>query len=396
MSFVDDESNGQSRLDGYVDDGPDYISDAGSDDDEGFCIPFPFYDPVGNPYPHFDPDVCSNHGGFLPYPFANPYHSGAPNVEGPIQITCTKCGSLNCSTNGHRIVDEIRVRQFKCKTCSTGFYLGAMTPLVKLWWSTEASELLIDGNSLTRIGDRISYLSRTMRSIKSVKKHQKGLMTYLETYTRNTLYDLEYGSEWEVDETYFRLRSGGMWCTAVLDIKTRLVIAWMITMRRPRARKMTRLLRVAKMYAGTPKIVSTDGYSAYPNALKDAFGENTVRHKVTYVSNGTARHNKNRRRNYHKNNGMDHRNMHIESLWSILKANFSKKTIYDEDWLRHYLRIFMIHYNFVHRHGRLQRDGRNITPAMAGGFTREYRHTAQMFLDALRDPRTVMLQLERE
>ena len=57
------------------------------------------------------------------------------------------------------------------------------------------------------------------------------------------------------------------WLTAVIDLKTRIIIHYVITDRRPNSKEMYGLIKMATVVAGMPTNIITDCYAAYKPAL---------------------------------------------------------------------------------------------------------------------------------
>ena len=265
---------------------------------------------------------------------------------------------------------------------------------------------------------------------------------YVKMFTDDILCCLEYGSAWGIDETVIGIRGkwhgadakllsemrtmeqkrgdGGFlnysefnkewerlrataerskrspktkWLTAVIDLKTRMIIHYVITDRRPNSKEIYRLIRMATVVAGMPTDIITDCYAAYKPALarlqknmKDQNGQQ-LNHITIRSKDYSTLHLPPKK----PENGIPRHNNNIESVWTKIKRNMDIMSGYGEynsDSIIHYN---IIHYNFIRPHSRLpefmatrhDQDSKvNMTPVMAGGYPKWFATFSEVLAES--------------
>ena len=248
---------------------------------------------------------------------------------------------------------------------------------------------------------------------------------YVKMFTDDILCCLEYGKVWGIDETVIGIRgkwhgadagllsemrtlertvaNGGFlsnpefrrewerlramaersqrspktkWLTAVIDLKTRIIIHYIITDRRPNNGQIYRLVKMATIVAGMPTDIITDCYAAYKPAL-DRLQRNMGGRRLNHVKIRAKDHSTLHMPVKKPENGVPQHNNNIESAWTKIKRNMDVMSgygDYNSDIIIHYN---VINYNFIRPHTSLPeftaarhgQDGNvNMTPAMAGGY----------------------------
>lgn len=168
------------------------------------------------------------------------------------------------------------------------------------------------------------------------------------------------------------------WLTAVIDIKTRIIIHYIITDSRPDNKSIYKLLKTAIVVAGFPTNIITDCYKAYKPAVsritKDIASQTHVKlnHILIRSKDQSTLHLKPQK----SKDGTPSHNNTIESTWAKIKRNMDvlSNYKYNSDNVIHYN---IINYNFIRPHsslGEIQvirhgiRNKVNMTLAMYGGY----------------------------
>ncbi len=209
------------------------------------------------------------------------------------------------------------------------------------------------------------------------------------------LKDPEFKKEWE------RLRARSerskrsakkKWLTAVVDLKTRLVIHYIITDKRPDNRDIYRLVKMATVVAGMPTDIITDCYLAYRPAIRRLTGDiekqgGKLNHILVRAKNQSELHFKPKK----PTNGVPNHNNSIESAWSTIKRNMDIMSGYGEYHSDHVISYNIINHNFIKPHSSLrkfravrqgQADMVNMTPAMVGGYPKWFANFNELLTES--------------
>ena len=365
-----------------------------------------------------------------------------PQSEG---ITYSKPSTCYCGHDDFKILsdkDKNRTR-YLCKECRKSYFvkdsdtvrqqlsrIGNVLDNVILGMSSRQTclKMFIDQGLI------IKHPTILRWSIKSVQ--------YVKMFTDDILCCLEYGSAWGIDETVIDIRGkwhsadarwlseiqtmeqkrrdGGFlndsefkkewerlrakaerskrsskkkWLTAVIDLKTRIIIHYIITDRRPNSKEMYGLIKMATVVAGMPTDIITDCYAAYKPALarlqknmKGQYGQQLNHIKIRSKDHSTLHLPPKK-----PENGVPRHNNNIESAWTKIKRNMNIMSGYGEynsDSIIHYN---IINYNFIRPHSSLPkfmatRHGQdskvNMTPAMAGGYPKWFATFNEVLAEA--------------
>ena len=211
----------------------------------------------------------------------------------------------------------------------------------------------------------------------------------LRTTTKN---DKEYKKEYEklrAKQVRSERTANKIYLTGIIDLKTRVIIHYIITDKRPVHSQIYKLLKIATTVAGIPTIVTTDCYPAYPKAIKrwkESLPSGNIEHIQNKAGNQSTLHisaGKTAQGNPRHNNV-------IESTWSKLKRNMDVLGSYENHY-EHIIGYNILRYNFIRPHSGLgkitvERHGKtntiNMTPAMAGGYPIWFANFSELFKEA--------------
>jgi len=104
--------------------------------------------------------------------------------------------------------------------------------------------------------------------------------------------NIKFGKIWHMDEMFIKAKGRMHYLYAVIDDKSQ-VIALHVSERRD-MHSAVLCLRKAKYIAGKPEILVTDGWYAYPKAIRKVFGwrrKNRVKHVVAHFKKELILHN---------------------------------------------------------------------------------------------------------
>ena len=89
------------------------------------------------------------------------------------------------------------------------------------------------------------------------------------------------GDEWVADEHTVRVGGHKYWLFNIMDSDTRFVLAAYLSPVRTKRAAATALNLARERSANTPQVLKTDGLTAYPSAIKNAFPTRPVKHVVS-------------------------------------------------------------------------------------------------------------------
>lgn len=318
-------------------------------------------------------------------------------------------------------------KRYLCKNCGQSYILkspekdrqqiskmGSILDSIILGMSSRQTRLkmFIDG------GHTIAH--------NTVLNWSKKYIQYAKMFTDDILCCLEYGKAWGIDETEIGIRgwwhdadpkllsemkalderekqgllddgefkkewenlrersenskhsSKKKWLTSVLDLKTRMIIHYIITDKRPDNKQIYGLVKTSMIVAGMPSDIITDCYKGYLPAMKKLA-------KYVKQNGGSLNHIKIRAKNQSKLhlspkkpvNGVPNHNNNIESMWAKIKRNMDIMSGYGEYNSDNVIAYNIINYNFIKPHSSLEaftatrhgeRSSIDMTPAMAAGY----------------------------
>jgi transposase-like protein len=279
-----------------------------------------------------------------------------PEVEaGP---TCERCHSSDVIQSGHRRNKSGVVRRFRCKTCGAyfsgkeGFHKRRSDPDM----IAKALDLYFRGTSLRQVADHFAQAYGLKVSDTTVYRwvtHYSALAAeWMESQ------DAKVGETWHVDERVVNVNGEHHYLWNVMDSETRFLLASRISKGRgiPEARAA---FRDAKATTDVrPTEVRSDGFGAYPYAIKREFGRN--------LSGKAARRAGTNYANPHRvvpSIRAPESNNLLERLNGTSKDRTKTMRAYDNDRGAAALSVgWQVHYNFVRNHLAL-----GTTPALAAG-----------------------------
>ena len=330
-----------------------------------------------------------------------------PKGEGTYAIEPAVC---RCGASQFKKIAENK-KQFirhHCQKCKTSY----MVP----FHEKTATKLRRAGNILDNVVFGISSRDNSLKifidtgddmSHQTILNRMEEYIPLIKMFTDDVLCCLKYGDTWGIDETMFdirgeegkpdeervkesrrlatqyaKLRRSGKdakkiseakkeaekararevssakrhihrYLTAIIDLKTRVIIHYIITDRRPDTEQIYGLLSTATLVAGVPSNITTDQYPAYKSAVKK------LEKNMQHGNRGSVRHINIRAKNQStlhytpkKSTGdIPMHNNYIESTWAKIKKNAGHVSGYTDKSYDSLIHYYIIHYNFMNPHG---------------------------------------------
>jgi len=229
---------------------------------------------MNNPRFYYDPESCvirSRH------PFDDIAEIAKMNqvdfVENiSVTIVCKFCGSPNVIKFGVKN----NVQYYWCKRCKRKFASNNALPGMRFPPDQIASALnmFYEGLSLNAIRRHLQhdYAVRpsdstvyewVVRFTKQAVSHSSGLKA-------------ETSETWVVDETMLRLDKKHAWFWDIIDDETRYLVGSNLTLSQTSKAAITVMERGKQTAHKPPKYIVSDGLRAYPGAVRNVFGDDTL------------------------------------------------------------------------------------------------------------------------
>ena len=261
------------------------------------------------------------------------------------KIKCRFCGSKNFIKKGFRKTQNRgKIQKFRCNDCSKffvndeGFIKMKNTPQ-KI---TLCMDLFFRGVSLRKVQEHLQAFYPHNSSHMTILRWVRKYSVMISKYTNNL--KLKVGVELQVDEMEYKTKGKKSWFIDSIDTETRFMVSSNFCQKREQV-ELRKVMVEAKEKTGEQiKIVTTDGYLAYPKAVKLSFGYNlklnqhNVYHKIVNASRGEGFNHKVER----MHNNIRARTKTFRGFGSIESANAIMKG-------------YEVYYNFIMKHQALNK-----------------------------------------
>ncbi len=254
---------------------------------------------------------------------------------------CIYCHSTSIVKDGVRKNKSGKLQVFHCKTCTKDFTINigfermkhnpqAITTAMQLYFSGESLRNTME--SLQLLGVQVSH--QTVYNW--IKKYVRLMRDYSEKLVPNV------GNTWRADEVYIKVKGDLKYLFAVMDDKTRFLIAQEVAETKDKHDARMLFMRAKYLMKKQPKTIITDGLQSYSVAANYAFDE--AKHVREIQLKGKVHNNK-----------MERMNGEIRDREKTMRGLKRNRTPI--------LQGYQIYHNFVRPH--LALDGK--TPAEACG-----------------------------
>ena len=203
-----------------------------------------------------------------------------------MKTTCPKCNSENIKKNGSRQTENRgKIQRYQCKECNKRFtkddgFFRMRNNAQKI---TSSIDLFFNGLSTRKVqahlkaffphnASNVSVYNWVIKYSRKITKFTDGLK-------------LEVGAELQIDEQSHNRLGNQNWLIDSIDTKTRFVVA--STFKKSRGQEeLKQVLSVAKQKTLDQfEIVTSDGFLAYPKAIKQVFGWSNAKRKFNVYHN---------------------------------------------------------------------------------------------------------------
>lgn len=217
--------------------------------------------------------------------------SDAFPLELPDLKMCNVCFSTEFKDSGFRkLANGTKRRRHTCKKCGhrqssfeKGFRKMKNTPQNII----EALDLTLKGVSYRDVSTHLSTTKNLRITQTSIKNWETSYRELISAAVRDIV-PPKLGVVWSVDETVIRIKNTKImkkgfysWLWIIVDVKTRYIIATVISKRRDISNAMKLLAKAKKISGITPHYIITDCLSAYKKAIIRVFGLEKVAHIQT-------------------------------------------------------------------------------------------------------------------
>ena len=294
----------------------------------------------------------------------------------PLPSTCERCGTKT-KRAGKRIRKKTgdAINRAICTNSRCGASYNEKQDSIKLVGT--ALDELINGHSYRHIKKSLEKRHSCKYAASTIKNWVTKYLPLVKILTDDIACSLQFGDTWDVDETHLRISNGSCWVTAVLDVKSRFIITYITTRKRPNHKELQYLFEQARVIANTPKIITTDLYLAYPKAIKKVFGDKVEHRGIrskTKIRSSSSNHN-----NY------------IEKVWDILKRDALRNSSELQfEGIKNLINYAVIHYNYIRKHSNF-----DSTPAVAAKYVKSFKDFENILNYALMHEKSFLWRLDK-
>ena len=241
-----------------------------------------------------------------------------------------------------------------------------------------ALDEFINGHSYRYIKKSLEKRYSCKYAASTIKNLVTRYLPLVKILTDDIACSLQFGDTWGVDETYLKMSNGSFcWVTAVLDVRNRFVIDYIISEKKPNHKNFEHLFEQAKVIANTPKIITTDLYPAYPKAIKKVFGDKVehrgIRSKTKIFKSGPNHNN------------------YIEKIWDTLKRDALRNSSELQfEGIKNLVNYAVIHYNYIREHSNF-----DSTPAVAAKYVKSFKDFESIVNHALMYEKSFLWRLDK-
>ena len=256
------------------------------------------------------------------------------------KICCPKCNSNNTKKRGLRQTENRgKIQRYFCNDCKKSFVIddGFFRMRNEPKKITLSIDLFYRGVSTRKVQEHLSAFYPHNADHRTILRWIVKYAKMIHSFTNKL--KINCGEELQIDEMEYKTKGKKSWFIDSLDIKTRYMVASEYTRTREQ-KELKSVLKIARDKTENQiKIVTSDGFTAYPDAVKKVFGFSNKTHrcnvfhiKVTQLKNEGFNH-----RIERLHNNIRQRTKTFRGFKNINSANAIMKG-------------FEIYYNFIMRH----------------------------------------------
>lgn len=256
------------------------------------------------------------------------------------KILCPKCKSEKTKKRGFRQTQNRgKIQRYLCNDCKKSFVIdnGFFRMRNNPQKITLSLDLFYRGVSTRKVQEHLTAFyphncdHRTI--LRWIVKYSKMIHSFT-----NKL-KIRCGKEIQIDEMEYKTKGKKSWFIDSIDTETRYMVSSNYTRTREQ-KELKSVLRVAKQKTEKQiKIVTSDGFTAYPDAIKKVFGYSNKTHKVNVFHNKVTQL---------KGEGFNHK---IERLHNNIRQRTKTfRGFKNIDSANAIMKGFEVYYNFIMKH----------------------------------------------
>jgi len=256
------------------------------------------------------------------------------------KVICPNCKSRKTKKRGFRQTENRgKIQRYFCNECKKSFVIdnGFFRMRNNPQKITLSIDLFYRGVSTRKVQEHLSAFyphncdHRTI--LRWIVKYSKMIHSFT-----NKL-KIKCGEELQIDEMEYKTKGKKSWFIDSIDTTTRFMVASKFCKTREQ-QELKFVLETAKNKTENKiKIVTSDGYTAYPKAIKKVFGYNNKQGKFKVIHNKVTQL---------KNEGFNHK---IERLHNNIRQRTKTfRGFKNLDSANAIMKGFEIYYNFIMKH----------------------------------------------
>ena len=256
------------------------------------------------------------------------------------KVYCPKCNSNNTKRRGLRQTENRgKIQRYFCNDCKKSFVIddGFFRMRNEPKKITLSIDLFYRGVSTRKVQEHLSAFYPHNADHRTILRWIVKYAKMIHSFTNKL--KINCGEEIQIDEMEYKTKGQKSWFIDSLDTKTRYMVASEYTRTREQKELKSVLKTARDKTENQIKIVTSDGFTAYPDAVKKIFGFSNKTHKCNVFHNKVTQL---------KNEGFNHR---IERLHNNIRQRTKTfrgfKNINSANAI---MKGFEIYYNFIMRH----------------------------------------------
>ncbi len=257
------------------------------------------------------------------------------------KVSCPFCHSEKVVKRGKRQTQNRGlIQRYGCQDCNKRFVID--DGFFKMKNAPQKVTLCLDlfyrGVSTRKVQEHLQAFYPHNSSHKSIYKWIIKYSKMINSFTDNL--KLKVGKELQVDEMEYKVKKQKSWFIDCIDTETRFMVSSEFTKTREQ-KELKRVIKKAKDKTENQiKVCTTDGYTAYPDAVKKVFGYSNKTHRCNVFHNKVTQL---------KGEGFNHK---VERMHSNIRARTKTFRSFHgtTETANAIMKGLEIYYNFIRKH----------------------------------------------
>jgi len=256
------------------------------------------------------------------------------------KVCCPYCESEKTKKRGFRYTENRgKIQRYFCNDCKKSFVIddGFFRMRNEPKKITLSIDLFYRGVSTRKVQEHLTAFSPHNCDHRTILRWIVKYSKMIHSFTNKL--KIKCGEELQIDEMEYKTKGKKSWFIDSIDTTTRFMVASKFCKTREQ-QELKAVLKTAKNKTQNKiKIVTSDGFTAYPKAIKKVFGYSNKTHSYKVVHNPVTQL---------KNGGFNHK---IERLHNNIRQRTKTfRGFKNLDSANAIMKGFEVYYNFIMKH----------------------------------------------